>query len=126
MISDYPVKLSRKPKTSLSSKLGEGSSVSSNNLGSSSQVGPGTTQTTTDPSKSKTFIGTVDVNAATAKMRFVEIAEDIIALLASDAKANVRVSMEISADFSVGVSDQIKRAVSENAASLGFKNRSWE
>ncbi len=126
MISDYPVKLSRKPKTSLSSKLGEGSSVSSNNLGSSSQVGPGTTQTTTDPSKSKTFIGTVDVNAATAKMRFVEIAEDIIALLASDAKANVRVSVEISTDFLDGVSDQIKRVVSENAASLGFKNRSWE
>ena len=45
---------------------------------------------------------------------------------ASDAKANVRVSVEISADFPEGVSDQIKRAVSENAASLGFKNRSWE
>ena len=66
------------------------------------------------------------MNAATAKMRFVEIAEDIIALLASDAKANVRVSVEISTDFLDGVSDQIKRVVSENAASLGFKNRSWE
>jgi uncharacterized protein len=87
---------------------------------------PGTTQPTTSLSKSKTFIGTVDVNAATARMRLVQIAEEIIAHLASDAKATVRVSLEISADFPEGVSDQIKRAVSENAASLGFKNKTWE
>ncbi|OGR05786.1 MAG: hypothetical protein A2511_04565 [Deltaproteobacteria bacterium RIFOXYD12_FULL_50_9] len=76
--------------------------------------------------KSKTFIGTVDVNAATAKVRMVQIAEEIISLLASDSLANVKVSVEISADFPEGVTDQIKRAVSENAVSLGFKNKTWE
>jgi hypothetical protein len=34
--------------------------------------------------------------------------------------------MEISADFPDGVSDQIKRAVSENAISLSFKNKDRE
>jgi len=76
--------------------------------------------------KSKTFIGTVDVNAATARMRLMEIAEEIISVLAGDSLATVKVSVEISADYPEGVSDQIKRAVSENAASLGFRNKSWE
>lgn len=38
----------------------------------------------------------------------------------------MKVSVEITADFPEGVSDPIKRAVSENAASLGFKNKTWE
>jgi uncharacterized protein len=94
--------------------------------------GPGTTPPPTTPPtpggtpKAHTFIGTVDVNAATAKMRLVQIAEEIINVLASDSQANVKVSVEITADFSGGVSDQIKRAISENAASLGFKNKTWE
>lgn len=76
--------------------------------------------------KSKTFIGTVDVNAATARMRLVEIAEEIISVLAGDSLATVKVSVEISADYPEGVSDQIKRAVSENAMNLGFRNKTWE
>ena len=59
-------------------------------------------------------------------MRLVQIAEEIISVLASDSQANVKVSVEITADFPEGVSDQIKRAVSENATSLGFKNKTWE
>jgi hypothetical protein len=38
----------------------------------------------------------------------------------------VPVSVEITADFPAGVSDHIKRAVSENANSLRFKNKTWE
>ncbi|TAK35630.1 MAG: ATP-binding protein [Chloroflexota bacterium] len=78
------------------------------------------------PPKVHCFIGTADVNAATAKMRLVQIAEEIISILISDSQASVKVSVEITADFPDGVSDQIKRAVSENAASLGFKNKTWE
>lgn len=76
--------------------------------------------------KARTFIGTAEVNAATAKMRLVQIAEEIVNVLASDAQATVKVSVEITAEFPEGVSDQIKRAVSENATSLGFKNKTWE
>ena len=76
--------------------------------------------------KVRTFIGTAEVSAATAKMRLVQIAEEIIGVLASDPQATVKVRVEINADFPDGVSDQIKRAVSENAISLSFKNKTWE
>lgn len=76
--------------------------------------------------KAHAFIGTAEVNPATAKMRLVQIAEEVVSLLASDPQATVRVSVEITAEYPSGVSDQIKRAVSENATSLGFKNKTWE
>lgn len=78
------------------------------------------------PAKARAFFGSADVNASTAKMRLVQIAEEIIAVLASDAQANVKVSIEISAEFPAGAKDETKRAVSENATSLGFKNKTWE
>lgn len=73
-----------------------------------------------------TFIGTAEVNAATAKMRLVQTAEEIISVLGSDPQANVKVCVEVSAEFPQGVTDQVKRTVSENATSLGFKNKAWE
>lgn len=86
----------------------------------------GTGHSPVPPTKAHTFIGTVEVNAATAKVRLVQIVEEIISVLASDAQASVIVSVEINADFPAGVSDQIKRAVSENANNLSFKNKTWE
>lgn len=76
--------------------------------------------------KAHSFHGHVSVNAATAKMRLVQIAEEIITTLAADPNADVKVSVEISASFPEGVKDQTKRAVSENAKTLGFKNADWE
>jgi predicted AAA+ superfamily ATPase len=77
-------------------------------------------------SKARAFVGTAEVNASTAKMRLVEIADEVISLLAADSQATVKVSVEISAEFPNGASEQLKRAVSENASSLGFKNKTWE
>ena len=77
-------------------------------------------------SKPRTFHGSVDVNATTAKMRLVQLAEEIISNLAADPQAELRITVEINADFPAGASDQIKRAVSENAKSLGFKSCIWE
>jgi hypothetical protein len=59
-------------------------------------------------------------------MKLVDIADEVIALLAADPNATVKVTLEVSAEFPAGASDQTKRAVSENATSLGFKNRRWE
>ena len=64
--------------------------------------------------------------AGTAKVRMVEIAEEIVAVLVSDPNADVRVVVEISADFPDGAKDTTKRAVSENARSLGLKTADWE
>lgn len=80
----------------------------------------------TPPKKPKSFHGSADVPAATAKMRMVQIAEEVISLLATDPNATIRVTVEIAADFPNGASDAIKRGVSENATSLGFKVKDWE
>lgn len=88
-------------------------------------VPPGPTPPAPTP-KAKTFYGSAEVAPATAKVRLVQIAEEIIAVLTSDPNASVKVTLEISADFPAGAPDQVKRAVSENATALGFKTKNWE
>lgn len=87
---------------------------------------PGTGTGGATPAKSKTFHGSVQINPSTAKMRLVQVAEEIISVLAGDPNASLNITVEINADFPTGASDQIKRAVTENATSLGFKTKSWE
>jgi hypothetical protein len=78
------------------------------------------------PAKSRAYHGSVEVDATLAKSQLLTIADEIISLLASDPSASVRISVEIAADFSDGASDTIKRAVSANADTLGFKSSVWE
>jgi uncharacterized protein len=61
-----------------------------------------------------------------AKSKLNTIADEVIALLASDPSAAVRITLEIDAEFPDGASDTIKRGVSENAMSLEFQAKDWE
>lgn len=72
------------------------------------------------------FFGAVDVPAATAKMKLVELADEIIAVLGADPNGTVLVTLEIRGEFPDGVPDHIKRAVNENAAQLGFRTKDWD
>jgi hypothetical protein len=83
---------------------------------------PGQTPT----SKPKHFHGSAEVAPAAAKMRLVQIAEEIIAVLTADPNADVKIRVEIEANFPNGAEDQTKRAVSENAKTLGFGTAEWE
>ena len=85
---------------------------------------PGSGSTLTP--KAKSFRGSVEVNATLAKSRLNTIADEVIALLASDPNATIRITLEVDAEFANGASDTIKRGVSENATSLGFKTKDWE
>lgn len=80
----------------------------------------------TGSGKPKSFYGSVEVSPATAKMRLVQLAEEIINNLITDPLAELKITVEINADFPNGASDQIRRAVSENAKSLRFKTSTWE
>jgi uncharacterized protein len=95
-----------------------------------SGTGTGVPDTTpgavTGTSRPRSFHGTVEVAPATAKMRLVQIADEIVAVLGSDPNASVKVVVEISAEFPDGAKDGVKRAVSENARSLGLKSADWE
>lgn len=94
--------------------------------GATSSPSPATPVLTPTAAKSKTFYGSAEVPPATAKMRLVQIAEEIVSVLTSDPNATVRLVVEISAEFPDGASDGVKRAVSENARSLGLKSADWE
>ena len=74
----------------------------------------------------RTFHATAEIATATAKMRLVQLADEIVSVLCSDPNANVRLVVEISAEFPDGASDTVKRSVSENARTLGLKNPDWE
>ena len=74
----------------------------------------------------KSFHGSATVAPAAAKMRLVQIAEEIIAVLAADPNAEVKVLIEIDATFPNSVQGETKRAVSENAKTLGFGTAEWE
>ena len=96
-------------------------------LGPTPPLPPGPTSPGPAPTtKPRSFHGNVAINAATAKMRLVQVAEEIIAVLAADPNAEVKVTLEIQVGFPSGAADQTKRAVTENAKSLGFKNADWE
>ena len=90
-------------------------------------VPPGPTPPGPTPTpKPHAFHGNVAINASTAKMRMVQVAEEIIAVLAADPNAEVKVAVEIQVNFPSGASDQTKRAVTENARTLNFKNAESE
>jgi len=60
------------------------------------------------------FHGNVNINALTAKMRIVQVAEETIAVLAADPNAEVNMTVEeIQVNFPSGALDQTKRAVTE-------------
>jgi hypothetical protein len=68
----------------------------------------------------------VSVDAATAKVKLRDIADELIALLIQDPDAEVSVTLEINAEFPNGAAEHIKRGVSENANGLGFESKTWE
>jgi uncharacterized protein len=78
------------------------------------------------PPRARSFHGSAEVPAPTVKMRLTEIAEEIVAVLSQDPNADIKIVVEISAEFSEGASDSIKRAVTENARILGLKTADWE
>ena len=89
-------------------------------------TGGGTGTGITTAPKPKTFHGSIQIKPSAAKMHLVQVAEEIISILAGDPNASLNITLEINAEFPSGASDQIKRAVSENATALGFKTKTWE
>ncbi len=76
--------------------------------------------------QSQSFIGTVEVNPAKAKLSLAEVADEVISLLTQIPDAEIKITLEINANFPGGISEDKKRPISENANSLNFKNKTWE
>ncbi len=99
-------------------------------IGPATPIGSGTTPPIAAPAPAsaavRRFRGTAQIDASTAKMRLRDIADEIIALLASDADATVHVTLDVTAEFPAGPKDHVKCGVAENATNLGFTTKSWE
>jgi predicted AAA+ superfamily ATPase len=68
-------------------------------------------------------------STAAAKIKFGEIYDEVIAHLAKNPNANVRVTLEIAADFSGvsgGAGKETKRTVETNTSALRFAHAEWE
>jgi len=61
-----------------------------------------------------------------AKVQLLKIADEIISLLAGDPNAEIKIRLEVSADFPAGAPDHVKRGVSENSGQLKFGTADWE
>ena len=75
----------------------------------------------------KHFHGSVELPKTAAGMvRFSEIYAEVLKHLAADPNAEVRVTLEISAEFPNGAGAEVKRTVETNVSVLKFKNSEWE
>lgn len=92
----------------------------------SSPSQPSGQQPASKPPAARSFFGSAEIPAATAKMHLMQLADEIIANLVADPNAQVRVTLEISAEFEGGAQESTKRAVSENATALRLKSAGWE
>ncbi|EAX48518.1 conserved hypothetical protein [Thermosinus carboxydivorans Nor1] len=76
--------------------------------------------------KVRRFFATVDLDTARIGRDAGKIAEEVIQHLALLNGARVRVSLDIQADFSEGVPDNVVRTVTENCRTLRFKHHEFE
>ncbi|WP_313540530.1 DUF499 domain-containing protein [Sphingomonas sp.] len=83
-------------------------------------------QSAAKPTGLSAFFGSAEIPSATAKMHLMQLADEIIANLVADPNAQVRVTLEISAQFESGAQEVTKRSVSENATALKLKSANWE
>jgi predicted AAA+ superfamily ATPase len=74
----------------------------------------------------KRFYGTIELDPLRMTRDAGKVAEEVIAHLSGIVGANVKITLEISADIPDGVPDQTVRIVSENCRSLKFKNQDFE
>jgi len=90
--------------------------------------GPGPTPPPPPPTPNlpTSFHGSVQVAQAAFKMKLQDIADEILVHLAADPKAQLKITLEISAEFPGGAPQSLQRTVSENAANLGFTLKEWE
>lgn len=73
------------------------------------------------------FFGAIEIDDHDRFVRLAgDVGEAIVAHLAGKPKAKVRVSIEIEAEIPGGADDHLRRTVSENARTLGFRTSEFE
>ncbi|WP_462174543.1 ATP-binding protein [Pseudoalteromonas gelatinilytica] len=82
-----------------------------------------------EPIKTKVktnFYGTVNLNATSAKMEFSDIVDEVLEQFTLKTGVNVKISVEIEAQYAEGFDEALQRAVKENCNVLRFGNAEFE
>jgi len=87
------------------------------------QPGPGPANPP-QPAKPKRYHGTVALDPARVGRDASRIADEVITHLVGLVGSNVRVSLEIDAEITAGVPDNVVRTVTENSRTLKFESNS--
>ncbi len=88
---------------------------------------PGATGVTPPPRPvGRRYFGSVEINTSRAVRDAGAILQEVVAHLTSLPQANVRVTLEIEADLPQGLPDDVQRAITENARTLGFTASEFE
>ena len=88
--------------------------------------GKGTSPTAPKPIIYKRFYGSVAIDPLRINRDAEAIADEIIQHLSKLSGATVKITLEIEANIPDGVSDDVRRTVTENAQTLKFKNHGFE
>jgi hypothetical protein len=107
-----------------------GETVGSPSGGQTTETGgiaPGTSNVSpTAPTKPKRFYGTVTLDATRVGRDAGRIADEVIAHLSGLVGSSVKVTLEIEADVSGGVPENVVRTVTENSRTLKFSSHGFE
>jgi hypothetical protein len=94
--------------------------------GASTREDAGATGGATGPARPRRFHGTVVLDPARVGRDASRIADEVIAHLARQVGADVRVTLEIEATLPNGASDPIVRTVTKNSRTLKFRSHGFE
>jgi hypothetical protein len=86
----------------------------------------GGTFTATAPLLKRRYYASIDMEPYGIKMRFADIADNIIQHLAERPDTRVTVSIEIQAESNTGFQEDIQRILKENCNTLRFRNAEFE
>jgi hypothetical protein len=107
-------------------EAGPGAGSPTSPPGASSPEEAGATGGAPRPARPRRFHGTVALDPARVGRDASRIADEVIAHLAGQVGADVRVTLEIEAALPNGASDQVVRTVTENSRTLKFTGHGFE
>jgi hypothetical protein len=121
---EMETKTASPPPATEGATAGSFSDGQASGLAGSAPGTPGASSAT--PSRPKRFHGTVTLDATRVGRDAGRIADEVIAHLAGLVGASVKVTLEVEADVSGGVPENVVRTVTENSRTLKFTSHGFE
>ena len=94
--------------------------------GGGAGAGTGGTEPPPPPVRPKRFYGSVELDPVRVSRDAQKVIDEVVQHITSRSDANVTVTIDIQATFAEGVSEDLKRTLTENCRTLGFNSQEFE